>query len=189
MAASYLDLATGYLRLSGRAVPQLRATGEMQDLSAAIPVALTHGPPLPVSASPRHIIFTRSSNLTAGKSLIPVGTAGLISARQSWGTVLDVSEGDGGEVQVETDEWGTPLFIGLTTQRKDITVRCRLLTTSRLPEFGDTFNVAGEWYVVLTRQRISKSTAARELSVTGARWDGMSMSAEQVTGTITGWSG
>ena len=188
MPASYLVLATGYLRLSGSAIPALRATGEMPDLTATTPVPLTRVTPSSLPASPRHIIFTRSANLTAGSSLIPVGTSGLLSSR-SWGTVLDVSEGDGGEVQVETDDWGTPLFIGLTTQRKDITVRCRVLTTSRLPEFGDTFAVRGQWYVVLTAQRISKSTAAREFSVTGARWEGMSMSAEQVTATLTGWSG
>jgi len=178
-------LATGYLRLSGSAIPELRATGELPDLQATSLVPLTRVTPSTAALS-RHIIFTRSANLTAGSSLIPIGTSGLLS--RSWGTVLDVTEADGGDVQVEADDWGTPLYVGLTGQRKDLTVRCRVLTTSRLPEFGDTFSVRGQWYVVLTVQRISRATAAREISVTGARWEGLTMSAEQVTGTLTGWS-
>jgi len=184
VATSYLlPNPPALLGLSGRATPQLRATGEMPAFDGTC--VLLHGPPDAAPSAVKHVIFCRPEFLTSSSSLIPLGTTGLL--RQSWGTVLAVEESDGGNIQVEEDDWGNILAVGGTAQKRDVNVTCRILTTTNVPQWGDTFSLRGKSYVVLATQRISKSDAARVISVTGARWEDLSMSVEQVAGGISGW--
>lgn len=141
---------------------------------------------VPGAGTSRHIVFARESLFAGGKSVIPLGTSGLLE--ETWGTVLDTGEDDTGDVQVETDDWGTVLAVGLTAARAEINLRVRTLINLPVPRRGRICRFRGRTFVVLNVSRISKAGRVREISVQAARWDDLGgQTIEAVQAVLNGW--
>ncbi len=185
MAAFFLPF-NGYMEIRATAAVPLRVDGLLALTGSA---SLRFTTPAPPAGDSTHIIFAPAVYLPDGQPCeIMVGNSGLLTA--DWGTVLDTNESDDGDVQVETDDWGTVAAVGLIAQRRDVTIRCRMLRSKPLPARGRIFTFRGRNFVVLSVQRPTKSKTAREFTVTGARWDDLGgHQVAAVPDIIPGWNG
>lgn len=185
MPSYYLPF-NGAMEIRATAAVPLRADGLLALTGSA---TLNFATPPPAAGDSTHIIFAPAVYFPDGQPCeIMIGNAGLL--RADWGTVLDTNESDDGDVQVESDDWGTVAGVGLIAQRRDVTIRCRMLRSKPLPARGRVFQFRGRNFVVLSVQRVTKSKIAREFTVTGARWDDLGgHQVEAVPDIIPGWNG
>lgn len=145
--------------------------------------------PAAEAASSTHIIFAREGLLPDGNPCeLMVGNSGLLGA--DWGTVLDTSENQQIEVQVESDDWGNVAAVGLVAENSQVSVRVRMLRSKPLPRIGRLFRFRGRNYVVLGVQRVTASRAVREFTVNGGRWEDLGgQQTVPVPDTLAGWTG
>lgn len=115
------------------------------------------------------------------------GTAGLVEA--AWGTVLDVVEPNTGNIHVEENDQGGVIAVGLTAERRDITITCRLSRTATLPRRGTRFRARGRVFVAVEITPHFSNRAVTELTVTGSRWEDLNgMGVEGITGFPDGFN-
>lgn len=155
-------------RLKAKTVPRPATGGRGIRIRGSF--GLTILTPAAAVTSSSFICFSKVAQFPdSGHCKITIGTAGLIE--NAWGTVLDVVHGHTGNVRVEEDDWGNVLGVGLSSERRDITARCRLLIGGTIPRRGTFFRHQGRTFIVLETTRHWTTRTVCELTVTGARWE------------------
>jgi len=182
--AAYYTSFTGGMEIRATAAVPLRSESI---LALTGTLSLNAATPPPAGGTSRHIIFGPAHLMSGGLSEIQIGSGGLVGG--DWGTVLSTDDNEAGDTQVEEDDWGNVIAVGMIAHRRDVTVRCRMLASKPLPRYGRTFQYRGQNYVALSIQRPTKSQSVREFTITGARWEDLGgQSTTPITATISGWS-